>query len=1351
MATYEELIRRYGGQPIQFGETEETEETKTLGQPATPLQAGAQGGQAGGRPERSYEELVRSYGAEPIRFPVPGSNVAGASPAAARAPGGAGAPPQGRSPGAELIDAYRAQLDSLLAERSAIAKDPARIASELNDNLARTRATERILSQLADAEVAAGRRPGKAGQLAASAMETVSDISDWITRTIMGVSRDELAQMRGERAAAAERSLREEHTPTPATPGEGVSQFAGRVVPWAAIGAASAPLQTAGAAAAGAEAGAKRTIGQEIAGQLAQEAAMVPITFGSTESTADAALATVLGPILGTFMSRGLQGLSSAEKGVLAREIPGYENMSRAELEDAWRAKFGTEPQQVAPQGQRLIDTEIPEGPPRVELEEPEFKRAALENEPEKFHVPDPEPEIEVVGLNTGGQARKNQAKQVVQTELAEGRLTPEHSFRGASREELERIASEGRLQVGESFEGEPGISAARVGDGQFPVYGDEGVGILAPPGASRPSGRAGEVLLDENTDPRSLRYVVDGKVVRFEELPGALRPEPPGVAGGGKPFQDVAEAGKFSDETNLNLERISPAARESGDPNQVMQEMHNQSRIMGIDIHLVQGPRHTWEEVSDEVFEITRSPEKLRALLNKPKGSAYTDTEAMAIREIYVRQADQITSMQKRFARGEIRARDMAQALSDFLELRKRVTAAAAEAGRSLNIFRRIATGEVDLPEGALRDMVEFVKDMDPEAMGKFVDQVGANKAWTPTISDKLYEWFVNSLVSASHGVNSLSNMVTYFVPAVERTTAATIDLVTSVGGLARPREVYFREVPELVKFTGAGQGLRHAWRRLASGTPQGPAQSSKVVHREALTGPAGAIRYIGSRALGAEDEFFSTIGYYGEVHAQVTRRALQEGHRGQALQKRVAELLNKIPDDIHQRAVKSAQENTFTNETLLGNVSGKVKQFDVGKASGAGVSLRPMRWISPFTSVSSSIVTRGVESSPVGFLTVPLRRSLKGGTGRTLAEDLARPTVGTALGFTAWHLRQSGTLTGSRRPDANERNTLYSDGWQPNSIRIGDEWVNLERFEIVGTILTGAANAIDAFERGDDEEGNRWMKAIASTIREQENDTWMRSMSEVLGAIENAEMRDPGKLAARQLAGFYPNILRRVGKEFTDPIERKTEGFSDTLLRELDTFGVLEPAQPRLDPFGRVQGDDKTTLVKLANVFGFPTSTAKNDPVVREHLRVGAAMGDVGLTASLEDDIDERELFDQDKAGTTRFRQAKGQLLYHVDEEVMRSKRYLEATDDEKMTMLRRSRSMAGNEWNNRWRKAGRPFDTESLDEVSSRVRVRSLVSRITNLRGIDRLTPAEPDRFQGEFREEDFQDLMTLTRQR
>lgn len=169
-------------------------------------------------------------------------------------------------------------------------------------------------------------------------------------------------------------------------------------------------------------------------------------------------------------------------------------------------------------------------------------------------------------------QSAKQSAKSAIRAELQAGRIDADTAFRGTSENELRAIANTGKLQLGENFEGHAGISAALVHDGDFPVYG-RGVGYLVPEEAGKESGYPGEVYVDPKTDPRSLRYVVDGKVMSFDQMKDAVT---------NLDFMRSEAQGQISGDIYARVLQRMYSAGEAGNPREATSYLVEEAMKMG-------------------------------------------------------------------------------------------------------------------------------------------------------------------------------------------------------------------------------------------------------------------------------------------------------------------------------------------------------------------------------------------------------------------------------------------------------------------------------------------------------------------------------------------------------------------------------------------------------------------------------------------------------------------------------------------------------------------------------------------------------------------------------------------------
>src|SRR3546814_2093965 len=91
----------------------------------------------------------------------------------------------------------------------------------------------------------------------------------------------------------------------------------------------------------------------------------------------------------------------------------------------------------------------------------------------------------------------------------------------------------------------------------------------------------------------------------------------------------------------------------------------------------------------------------------------------------------------------------------------------------------------------------------------------------------------------------------------------------------------------------------------------------------------------------------------------------------------------------------------------------------------------------------------------------------------GRRKDEGLARLTMGSGLSALAVSTALEGKVSGSGPSDPLEQAALRDTGWQPYSIRIGDQWYSYQRFEPI-SLLAGVAGAVMIFRAAYEQLGN-------------------------------------------------------------------------------------------------------------------------------------------------------------------------------------------------------------------------------------------------------------------------------------
>ena len=806
-----------------------------------------------------------------------------------------------------------------------------------------------------------------------------------------------------------------------------------------------------------------------------------------------------------------------------------------------------------------------------------------------------------------------------------------------------------------------------------------------------------------------------------------------PGAAEGGKVFSrpvrnpDGSLATKHAG--NINLEKIG-----SGD--RALQNIYDNEAFHGVKIAAWKGPRRQWSQVKSEAAALLRNPERVKKLLQKGPGSAFTDTESFALREIFDRSAVEVSDAfdaLERAPRGsaefKLAEQRAARSWSNLVALQGRATGLAAEAGRTLNAMKIITSGKS--AQGLdLQRIAQYMRGIDdPEGISAFV------RNYKPTLNDKLHELWVNSLVSLSDPVNISSNTAVYLWEAAERGAAGGVDFIASGAGTLRPREVFAGEAVEFLKFSGARTGLKYAWDHMKTGKAQGPARTgSKFEHREAIGGKVGdAIRIIGTRKLSAEDEFFAHINYQSEVQAQAYRHARNAGLKGKTLGEEVERIMrSNIVDPgnefhfIHEAALNTADRNTFVNQTLMGQIGGSLK---------AGAGGPAIRWLIPFSRVGSSIVTRGIEASPIGFATGGLD-VVRGNRG--VGEALARPVAGSMLGVTTAYLHQAGLITGSRKPTQSERETLWANGWQENSFYLpgANKWVAYDRLEPMGMIIGNAVDALDALKRGDLDAAEKFALIAQQSVARFKDSSWMRGVADAFAAMDGDYGVDIERWAAHTLSGFAPKLVTRPLGQVTGARGVRPEGFFQHLQVQLG----VKPGDARIkvDPYGLPIDAQQDIMDKMMATLGVRTRSPQPNDALAERTRVGQTINRVDLPTGVDKNtgLNEKEMFQNATPGeVANFMLAKGQFMNMIDNALIKTEKYQRADDDQKATMLSRSRSFAAEEFHDSWRKGGRKFDARSLNRDAKRIREERLLRRITLLTKVGNLTKADLDRLASE----------------
>ncbi|MCP5389177.1 MAG: thermonuclease family protein, partial [Novosphingobium sp.] len=546
-------------------------------------------------------------------------------------------------------------------------------------------------------------------------------------------------------------------------------------------------------------------------------------------------------------------------------------------------------------------------------------------------------------------------------------------------------------------------------------------------------------------------RQMQDGPVFEDRSLPADEQPFPPVQA------YEEWPAGGHDFAGNINLAKMES-------PQDIARALSQTERRVGFDV-ATRG-RVTQAETERLASELGMTP---AVLLSRRKGQAFNAEEALAARQILAKSGNELVNAAKRLrALGDDPG---SEALADFRQkwmrhvaIQEQVAGATAEAGRALAQFRmaadsRAVRGEVlgslvsagggkhDLQDAAnaLLDAVE----LEP---GKF--NALAKALSKPRWHNKVSELYINFLLSnpPTHVVNTVSNTLTAMAQIPEYATASIIGAGRKA--LLRDKAKERITASEVGARTfGLVQGAKEGARLFANALRTGDASdfASKVEGEQykAVAGLKGEIIRIPTRLLTAEDELFKGIARRMELNAQAVRIANREGVKGEALDKRVAELVANPTDEMFERSLDYGRYLTFQR---------KLGPFGQAISNATGSNLLA-KVVVPFVRTPINLMKFATERSPAAPLLKEWRTDfMAGGERRDLA--IARMMLGTGFATIIYQAALDGTITGAVPPDPAKARLLYADGWQPYSVKIGDRYVSYSRLDPLSTTVGVAAD---------------------------------------------------------------------------------------------------------------------------------------------------------------------------------------------------------------------------------------------------------------------------------------------------
>lgn len=532
-------------------------------------------------------------------------------------------------------------------------------------------------------------------------------------------------------------------------------------------------------------------------------------------------------------------------------------------------------------------------------------------------------------------------------------------------------------------------------------------------------------------------------------------------------------------------------------------------------------------------------------------------------------------------------------------------------------------------LLEQLKKDGIDTSKWTDAQAKDPIfvAEQVRKVFAWKANFSDKVYEYWANSILSGpqTQVVNMVSNIAALAWEYMPQRL-----LQTAVSGAITGDKTEFDSLMHAYRALLSGvahrEGIRNAaqaWKTeagvLSQKTGGGLAfeGGGRDYPRVAIAGTKGRVIRTPFRLLKSADEFAKGVIGQMEAAASAYKIAKNEGLSGEKLGKRMHDLILDYESEAWTKAVSQAELLTFQRE--LGKVGKKVMDFRN--------NVPIVRYVLPFVTTPYNIFATGVNKSPLGLISATkkviaaaksepgFREAIKRGTpeGEAALRALTEQVI--AMGATAMlggilaneTVEDGLVITGPVQYDVDDRGTRdakyrslppSSFVWKDNKGEVKS--ASYARIEPFATILGLLADGAALFREGNKKDASDLLTEGWYRFQGQLTDkTFLRGIEDLTASI-----RDPKHLT-RWLTNFSGSWVPNVAKQ---PMRA-----TDPFVRETKLWGATKPEHG---------GETSTSrMTRRMNAANFPTTVNPFLPPPKRNL-IGQEvqkLGGAGPVASL------------------------------------------------------------------------------------------------------------------------------------
>ncbi len=305
--------------------------------------------------------------------------------------------------------------------------------------------------------------------------------------------------------------------------------------------------------------------------------------------------------------------------------------------------------------------------------------------------------------------------------------------------------------------------------------------------------------------------------------------------------------------------------------------------------------------------------------------------------------------------------------------------------------------------------------------------------------------------------------------------------------------------------------------------------------------------------------------------VEAEQKGVPVQSGDFHELLAARSAKTFDRNGRVRDKEILREVREATYTSE-----LEGDIGEL-ITKAANFGGGLGRL-FVVPFIRAPINILSEGLMYFPGSKIISAKQQNIMANGSEIAQKKLkARKVMGTAFIGSAWFLAENDTITGAG-PSDYKMNELWrhKGGYQPYSIRVGDQWISYRKLEPLATVLGIVADANYLTKMATDgtntdsvvsELLGGVMYAVTENIL---NKAYFSSVQQFMQAMGDADKFE--KYINSWVGSFTPNLLAQLNDDpnmreavtLTEQIQRRIPGLSKELGMQYDLYGrpIVKPA---------------------------------------------------------------------------------------------------------------------------------------------------------------------------------------------